>query len=178
MESEDLIRTFLETQEQTHFVKERRNVLYTFGHTRLPYIFLGDSAVNQGDVVMRCGEVTVEPPSIITPGPDVAFEGFEFEGEAADLLPVLLNRWVRFPAARYQNSAGVLEVVDGPLEAASDRVLESLDSESDIRTGVIQGPEATWGFSIIGYVGRMIVRSAPSNIGEYFERRGRPPQGQ
>jgi hypothetical protein len=153
-------------------VRTRRNTLFTFGATRLPYVFLGDAAVNEGDVVLRHGEVTVDPPRILAPRDPVELEGFDLEDEDEGAIPVVLNRWVRFPPAKYQNSSSSMEISEGPLEAVTDRILRRLDDENDSRTGVIQGPSEMWGFSILGYVGQMIVRSAPENVGEFFERMG------
>ena len=166
------LEAFLEAQKRTQVIRARRNALFTFGVTRMPYIFLGDSVVNEGDVVLRRGEVTVAPPRIIAPRDGAEFEGFELGDEGEMAIPVLINRWVKFPPAKYQNSGGAMEVVDGPLEGAVERELNRLDQKSDSRTGILHGPAETWGFSVLGYVGQMIVRSAPSNIGEYFERFG------
>jgi hypothetical protein len=168
------LEEFLAVQRATRIVRTRKNLLYTFGSTRLPYRFLAPSAVNEGDVVLRRGTVTVEPPKILAPRNPVEFEGFGIEDEegAEGMVPVLLNRWVHFPPAKYQNSNASLEVVGGPLEAALERQVNELDRENDIRTGVVLGPEDRWGFSVIGYVGQMVARSAPSNIGEFFERFG------
>jgi hypothetical protein len=173
MQPENPLEFFLEAQKRTEVLRSRKNLLYTFGSTRLPYVFLAESAVNEGDVVLRRGEVTVDRPRIIAPANPVEFEGFGFEdGEEEGMIPVLLNRWIKFPAARYQNSSAALEVAGGPLEAATERVINELDRGNDIRTGVIQGPESVWGFSVLGYVGQMVARSAPGNIGEYFEHFG------
>jgi hypothetical protein len=164
----------MEAQRQTEILRTRRNLLYTFGNTRLPYVFLGQSAINEGDVVKRQGEVTVEPPKIVAPGSGAEFAGFGLEELPEGVTPIILNRWVKFPTARYENAGGELEVVTGPLEGAIERTLEELERQNDIRTGVIRGPEDKWGFSLLGYVGQMIVRSTPGNIGEYFEHFGFP----
>ncbi|MHC4887131.1 MAG: hypothetical protein ACYTGH_18795 [Planctomycetota bacterium] len=178
MQQQNPVEVFLEAQRQTSILRQRKNLLYTFGATRLPYVFLGESAINQGDIVVRSGEVSVKRPQIIAPGQDVELEGFgfeELEGEGAEaMIPVLLNRWVQFPPAKYANTHGTMEVVPGPLERAVENSVNRLDQKHDIRTAVITGNEAMWGFSVLGYVGQMIAKSAPSNIGEYFERFGHP----
>jgi len=166
------LEAFAEALKRTRIVRARKHTLYTFGNTNLPYLFLAQSGVNAGDVVLRRGKVTVERPQIIAPRSPVELEGFDFEDMDEDAIPVLINRLVRFPPARYLNASQALDVVDGPLDAATERVADRLDQENDIRTGVIQGPEHVWGFSILAYVGQMIARSAPSNVGEFLERFG------
>jgi hypothetical protein len=173
MPDRNMMEAFLDAQRKTHILRTRKNLLYTFGKTNLPYVFLADSAVNEGDIVVRRGEVTVNPPKIIAPGnSDVELEGFGFEALDEGMVPVILNRWVQFPAAKYSNAHGSLDVVGGPIEKATEEVINRLDQSNDIRTGVIHGPEGAWGFSLLGYVGQMIVRSTPSNVGEFFERFG------
>ncbi|MHC4870315.1 MAG: hypothetical protein ACYTFY_00555 [Planctomycetota bacterium] len=172
MQSGELFHKFIKAQKATKIVRARKNLLFTFGATKLPYAFLAESAVNEGDIVLRKGTVTVEPPKIIAPSEEVQIEGFDFEESENGMVPVVLNRWVHFPAAKYQNSNTSLDVVTGPIEIAVEEVINKLDQKNDIRTGVISGFENTWGFSILSYVGQMIVKSAPSNIGEYYERFG------
>ncbi|MFH0911768.1 MAG: hypothetical protein V1918_09730 [Planctomycetota bacterium] len=172
MQSDNPIEAFAQALRKTRILRARKNLLYTFGSTRLPYFFLAESSVNTGDVVLRRGEVTVERPRICAPHIPLELEGFDFGKLEKGMIPVLINRWVHFPVATYHNANLSLEVMDGPLDAASERVLKGLDRENDIRNGVVLGPEEAWGFSVLGYVGQMIARSAPSNIGEYFERFG------
>lgn len=172
MHNGDLFQKFIETQRNTRIVRARKNLLYTFGKTSLPYAFLAESVVNEGDIVLRKGTITVEPPKIIAPVDEIKLEGFEFDENEEGMVPVILNRWVNFPAAKYQNSNATLDVVTGPLDSAVEEVINKLDQKNDIKTGVVTGLEKSWGFSVLGYVGHMIVKSAPSNIGEYYERYG------
>ncbi|MBN1257096.1 MAG: hypothetical protein JXA52_05265 [Planctomycetes bacterium] len=172
MPKDNPFEAFIEAQRKTRILRTRKNLLYTFGSTRLPYVFLANSGINRGDVVMRKGEVSVDRPKIFTPSNPVELEGFGFEELEEGMIPVLLNRWVHFPPAKYHNSSSALEVLDGPFERAQEEIINRLDRQNDIRTGVIQGLEHLWGFSVLGYVGQMIVRSTPSNIGEYFEHYG------
>ncbi|MBI4711459.1 MAG: hypothetical protein HY767_03240, partial [Candidatus Omnitrophica bacterium] len=67
--------------KSTEIIRPRVQPLQTFEATQIPYVFLAESAVNQGDTVVRKGEVTVDKPSIILPPNLPQFEGFEFDKE-------------------------------------------------------------------------------------------------
>ena len=60
------------------------------------------------------------------------------------------------------------------IERAVEKVVNLLDRESNTRTGVFIGPDDLWALCLVHYVGTMIVRSAPSNLGEFIERFGLP----
>jgi hypothetical protein len=163
---------FDRSQKNTRIVRKRKNLLYTFGNTKLPYVFLADSTVNEGDIVVRKGEITVNPLKIITMNELPAFEGFQMEGVEDQDMPLILNRCVRFPPATYKNSNSSLDVVPGPLDGVVEDNVNKLDQKNDIRTGVICGLDDLWAFALLEYVGQMVVNSAESNINEYMERRG------
>ena len=93
-------------RSRTEVVRTRRNLLYTFGSTRLPYVCLSDSPQLAGDVVIRQGEVTAERPQIALPGRPFELEGVDFEEMAGpDELQILLARRVAIPPARYTNKS-------------------------------------------------------------------------
>ncbi|MBN2712939.1 MAG: hypothetical protein JXR97_11000, partial [Planctomycetes bacterium] len=89
--------------QKSTIVRERKNLLYTFGSTRLPYVCLSESPKNQGDIIVRRGEVTAEPPAIAMPGHELSFEGFDFdhgnEEEGEDVTHVMLARRIQIPPA-------------------------------------------------------------------------------
>ena len=53
--------------KSTDIIRSRVSALQTFNETRVPYIFLAPSSVNDGDTVVRKGEIVVEKPSLILP---------------------------------------------------------------------------------------------------------------
>ena len=66
---------------ETNIIRSRVIGLQTFGETQVPYILLSPSTINEGDTVVRTGEVLVHRPSLILPPNIPQLEGFNFEGE-------------------------------------------------------------------------------------------------
>ncbi len=165
----DMSEAFELAKSGTEILRARKNLLFTFGPTKLPYLCLSER--EGGDVAIRSGEITADRPAIAVPGDDWKLEGFDMEGLDKDgMVPVMVARGIHMPPLSYTNSAGTERIERGDLRAALDRELERLEGEGDIRTGVIRAPEAVWKISLLLYVGSQIARSAPSNIAEHFER--------
>jgi hypothetical protein len=157
----------------TQIVRTRKNFLYTFGATRLPYICLSEVP---GGVMVREGEVTAERPKITLPGRDFQMEGFNPGWDAVaresgeEPVLVCLARQVAMPPAAYTNTPGAERRELGTIREALDRAVNHLDKENDIRTGVLSAPEAVWSLSVLLYVGSQMARSGPENLREHFER--------
>lgn len=169
MEMEEAFRM---AQADTQFIRVRKNLLYTFGATRLPYICLSQSLNRSDDVVVRRGEVMAERPQIAVPGMDFSFEGFggaDMSGEG-DGVAVMLARRILMPPSKYVNKPGQEITEPGPLSEAIQRAVNRLENDNDVRTAVISAPERVWGLSILLYIGSQVTRSAPSNVQEHFER--------
>lgn len=168
----ELDEAFKRAETDTKFVKVRKNLLYTFGGTRLPYICISQMTGDGDFVMVRSGEVLAEKPQIALPGEMFAFEGFEdFWEEFADGEPVVsLARRISMPPSKYINkSEGAPKRETGPMSAVVDRVVNRLENDNDVRTGVITGPEEVWGLSIFLYVANQVARSAQSNVQEHME---------
>lgn len=168
MELED---AFKMAQEDTRFIKERRNLLYTFGATRLPYICLSVSSENVEQVMVRTGEVMADKPQIALPGEMFSFEGFEdlMENLSGDEQVVSLARRISMPPSKYVNKLDLPVKEKGPLSEAIQRVVNRLENDNDVRTGVISAPDQVWPLSVLLYVGSQVARSAQSNVQEHFE---------
>ncbi len=162
--------------KNTHILRERKNTLYTFGSTRLPYIFCAESTINEGDTVVRKGEINVDKPQIILPGQEASFEGFEFETESGEtvsgeeLRMIFMARGVSFPNMRYKNSGMDIRVVEEQKEQVLDKYQKYLEQEHDTRTGLLAGPDEFWTVSLMLYAGNQIARSGPDNLKEIIER--------
>lgn len=158
-------------RNQTQIIRARKNLLYTFGATRLPYICISEDSTTPGDINIRTGEVRADKPQISIPGQESSFVGFELEeNDDTDMIPIMLARRVDMPTANYVNTAGEERCERGPLEAAVERSVNKLDQANDIRTAVIQAPDSVWKLSLLLYIGTQVVRSASSNINEHMER--------
>jgi len=190
MDFDDAMRR---AQTGTAILRTRKNLLYTFGATRLPYICL--SPDEKGRVRVREGEVSADKPRIAVPGEDFPrFFGFgggtpdfppwlnkepgedESEGENSALM-VFLARRIAIPAADYVNECKPARREPGPLDSAAARAMERLDNDNDIRTGVLTVPDPLWNLGVLIYVGSQVARSAPSNVAEHMERRRRQEGG-
>ena len=168
----DLDEAFKMAQEDTTFVKVRKNLLYTFGATRLPYVCLSQAPDNTDFVMVRSGEVMADKPHIALPGEIFSFEGFEdlLQDFAKEEPFVALARRISMPPSKYVNKQdGVAAREAGPLSEAIQRVVNRLENDNDVRTAVISAPDQVWGLSVLLYVGSQVARSAQSNVQEHFE---------
>ena len=166
----EMEEAFKLAQADTKFIKVRKNLLYTFGATRLPYICLSQSLDGTDMVLIREGEVTADRPQIAVPGEMFSVEGFDHNSDGdEDELSVILARRISMPPSKYVNKANAATKEHGTLSDAIQKVMNRLEGDNDVRTGVISAPEQVWGLSILLYVGSQVARSAPSNVQEHFE---------
>ena len=166
--------------KRTEILRMRLQDLATFEATAVPYVFLAESALNQGDTVVRKGQVLIEHPSIVLPTLSPRFEGFEFEpewhlGENA-LTTFLLMRGIQFPSLKYRHQLSSLDVVERSLKEAVQEFKTQLTMSEDITTGLVLGPEDAWQFSILILVGALVVRSAPGDLRRIFDAWKKRPQ--
>lgn len=167
----ELDDAFKMAQDDTRFIRERKNLLYTFGATRLPYICLSVSSDNDDFVMVRSGEVLADKPQIALPGEIFSFEGFDelLENIVGDQHVVSLARRISMPPSKYVNKADASVREHGPLTDAIQRIVNRLENDNDVRTGIISAPEQVWPLSVLLYVGSQVARSAQSNVQEHFE---------
>lgn len=164
---------FIEAVRNTKILRARKNYLFTFGNTRLPYVMVANSLINAGSSVIRTGEVVVEKPQIIISNDSSAFEGFDIDRSLVDIDQVkfaLMSRGISFPQMNYKNSTQFLEVVSDKLEVIIERQMNQFEDANDSRVGLIQCREDTWNLSLLHYVLTQVIRSSTSNMQEYLER--------
>ena len=115
----DFQKAWEQALQKTGIVRSRVSFLHTFDDTRVPYMFLSPSLINDGDTVVRKGEVVVQKPALILPPNIPRFEGFEFgheEGADQDAAAnFLLVRGVNVPSMKYLNKTHSLDVFEGDL---------------------------------------------------------------
>lgn len=168
MEMEEAFRL---AQKDTRFIKVRKNLLYTFGATRLPYICISQAPDDNGFVMVRAGEILADKPQIALPGEVFSFEGFEemWEQFAQDEPVAALARRISMPPSKYVNTAHSQAREQGSVSETVQRVVNRLENDNDYRTGVIEAPDVVWGLSVLLYVGSQVARSAQSNVQEHLE---------
>src|SRR5271167_3476174 len=98
---------------ETNIIRSRITGLQTFGETQVPYILLSPSMINEGDTVVRTGEVLVHRPSLILPPNVPQLEGFNrqedsFKEEA--MINFLMVRGITLPSMKYDNKIFSLNV--------------------------------------------------------------------
>jgi hypothetical protein len=160
---------------KTEIYRARLRTLHTFDQTILPYIYLGESLVNSGDVVVRKGKIAVERPIIFLPGNFPQFEGFQVEGsdvnfDSNTMAMFLLMRGISFPTMKYSNETYKLEVIPGPLQKAVDNYKKELERKEDVATGLIISTEDCWQFAALLYAANLAAKSMPDDIKNILKR--------
>ena len=169
----DIQALWEQARTRTEIVRMRLQDLPTFEAAVVPYIFLAESSVNQGDTVVRRGQVRIERPSIVLPSFAPQFDGFEFDSAAhlgAEALSTfLLVRGIQFPSLRYRHELSSLDLLEETLQKGIERFTRQLTAAEDITTGLVVGPEAAWQFSLLLLVGALVIRSAEGDVRRLLE---------
>ena len=164
----DFQQAWEDALKNTQIVRRRVALLQTFDDTRVPYVFLSPSLINDGDTVVRKGEVLVQKPSLILPPNIPQFDGFEFgREEGADqssVINFLLMRGIAFPSLKYNNKTSSLDVFEGGMDRAVPFVANQLEREEDVMRGLVTGHEETWPFSILIFICSQIGRNSDMDL--------------
>lgn len=162
---------------KTEIHRGRLRHLYTFDSTSLPYIYLAESVVNSGDVVVRQGSIVMERPFVFLPGNLPQLEGFEIEGSGLQfgndaVATFLFMRGISFPTMKYSNQTMKLDVIPGPLSKAVNRYKRELQMKEDVTTGLLVSLEDCWQFAVLIYAAAMAAKSIPEDIKNILRRMG------
>src|SRR5689334_6274485 len=125
----DLQDAWSKALKYTEIIRARVSALQTFQATQVPYILLSASAINEGDTVVRRGEVVVDKPSLILPPNMPQLEGFDSKEQIFDqqaMINFLLIRGISLPSLKYNNTTSGLDIFEGDLERAVKHHLEEL----------------------------------------------------
>lgn len=165
----DLDKTWNRALQQTEIIRARVQPLMSIMDTRVPYIILSESSINEGDTVVRKGEVIIQKPAIIVPPNIPQFEGFEFEETDSSVINFLLIRGVSFPSFKYDNKTSSLDIYEGRLSEAIKIYRKELEEKEDVHTGLMVAPEDCWQFSLIIFVGTQVARNVDRDIQQLLE---------
>ncbi|NQT32343.1 MAG: hypothetical protein HQ594_01560 [Candidatus Omnitrophica bacterium] len=164
----DIEQLWAKAQEKTEVIRGRVKGLPTFEHARVPYIFLTESAVNEGHTVIREGKVIIEKPMILLPEDLPQFDGFDIEEdleiEQGTLQTFFLMRGVRFPSLKYNHTTTKLDLNDRSLSRNVADFKKTLEQKENVNTALIIGPEDCWQFSILLYMAALVGRCMKSDI--------------
>lgn len=158
---------------ETDIIRSRLKTLSATQETTLPYLFLAASSVNEGDTLVRRGEVLVDKPTIIMPNHSPQFGGFDF-GKNLEIGEDLINsflliRGVRFPSLKFDNHISSVDLFEGGVDKAIENYGNQLERKEDIATTLLVGPEDVWQFSVLIYIGMQVGRSAGNDLQAYFD---------
>ncbi len=152
--------------KDTEVIRTRLEELSTHDTTPLPYIFLAESALHEGDTIVRQGSVLVERAALFFP--TARFEGFDFEHQMQlsddAILNFLMVRGIRFPSLRYRHELSSLDIREGSLSQSVDHFQRTLQQREDTRTGLVIGPEDAWQLSMLIMVANVVGRSAEGDL--------------
>lgn len=157
---------------KTEILRARIKPLSSIHVTKVPYIFLAESSINVGDVIVRKGQIEIEKPALFLPDSLPQFEGFEFAETAIDpkhLEAFFMVRGLRFPSLRYHHDVESLDLFEGSLREASKYYLGQLQRTEDIETGLVLGPDDSWQFSLILLICSQIESSAEADFRAILE---------
>src|SRR5690349_7355335 len=107
---------------EMNIIRSRVLGLQTFSETHVSYVLLSASMINEGDTVVRSGEVLVHRPSLILPPNIPQFDGFDFGGETSvnedTMINFLMVRGITLPSMKSDNKVFSLNVFEGKMEDA------------------------------------------------------------
>jgi len=170
----DIEKTWEKALKYTEIIRPRVEPLHTFKTTHLPYVFLAESSVNEGDCVVRKGEVLVEKPSIILPPDSPQLDGFDFKDvslrQQDTIISFFLVRGIGFPSMKYNNKTYSLDIFEGRLSQAIEKHTHELQKAENVTSGLVIGPADCWQFSILIFVGMQILRSTDNDIKNLMNR--------
>jgi hypothetical protein len=164
----DIEKAWEKALKYTEIIRPRVEPLNTFETTHLPYVFLAESSVNEGDCVVRKGKVLAEKPLIILPPDSPQLEGFDFKDVSRQQQDKIINfflvRGIGFPSLKYNNKTYSLDIFEGRLSKAIKKYTHELQKEENVTSGLVIGPEDCWQFSVLIFVGMQILRSTNNDI--------------
>ena len=169
----DIQELWDKARKQTEILRMRLQDLPTFDVALVPYIFLAESSVNPGDTVVRRGHVLIERPALVLPSFSPQFEGFDFEDDLhlseSAVATFLLVRGIQFPSLKYRHQISSLDIFEHSLQRAIGHFTEQLNAAEDVKMGLVVGPEDAWQFSLLLFVGALVVRSAEGDLRRILE---------
>jgi len=153
---------------ETNIVRSRVIGLQTFSETHVPYILLSSSTINEGDTVVRTGEVLVHRPSLILPPNIPQLEGFDFGNEGSfkedSMINFLMVRGISLPSMKYDNKIFSLNVFEGKIDDAIGVYGNQMQKEENTSAGLICGPDELWQLSLLIFVCSQIAKNSSTDI--------------
>lgn len=165
--------------EVTRVLQEPDRRIDTFGETRFEFQLLSEPMDRIGQVRIRSGEMQAQRPMLLKPDGyrDYEFQGFE--DEAREKFDELLDRMrsqgrdlaILQYGFQFRRSDIKEELVNAPMEAVREQVLEAARMLGNPAQAIIEGVDDTWEISLLKFSLEMILQSQSINAFD-LKRRG------
>jgi hypothetical protein len=178
----DLEEAWEKALKNTEIIRGRLQALMTMADTKVPYILLSESSINEGDTVVRKGEVIVHKPALFIPPHNPSFQGFDFNEKMGvdenSFINFLLVRGVSLPSLAYDNKTHSLDIYEDSLSQAVKHYKDLLQRQENVSTGLLTGPEDCWPFSLMIFICAQILKNSNSDIRKLIDeyRKNNPDQ--
>lgn len=168
----------LQAMNRTKILRPPQHTLATFGTTSLHYVLLSELPDTPDQCRLREGRVTAQRPQILTP--DLWRKRFEGFGEDTEhyrsLMDQMFGEALRGLEYTFKNDLHSTSVEKASFPELSQRTLDRMNRENAPRTALLQGPDATWGLSVMKFIVDMSMRSFHVNLRELDEHDYFDPQ--
>ncbi len=170
------LRRLVEAAAQTEVVRAPRQLLLTFGVTKLDYYVITEPSYSEvipgpPEAVVREGTVSAQRPAVVTPGYMRRLEGFGddayryFDDMARQFGPdspgILYS---------YSNEPGEMNIVEGTAREVAERINNELNSNDKSHSAVIRGVDELWDVSLLKFIFEYTMASISANVEELGSR--------
>ena len=170
------LRRLMDAAASTEVVRAPRQLLLTFGVTKLDYYVITEPSYSEVipgplEAVVREGRVSAQRPAVVTPGYMRRLEGFgedayRYFGDLARQFgpnsPGLLYS--------YSNEPGQMNIVEGTSREVAERINSRLESDDKSHSAVIRGVDELWDVSLLKFIFEYTMASISSNVDELGSR--------
>lgn len=158
--------------QQTKILKPPKHDLATFGTTTYHYVLLSQVPDQPETCRLREGDVTAQRPKIVTSETWLKrFEGFGEDQEAFRRhLEQSYGEALRALEYTFRNDLRSTSLENAHFPEMAERVAQRMTQDAAPRTALLQGPDHSWGLSIMKFIIDMSFRSFPMNVRELEDR--------
>ena len=170
------LRRLIDAAARTEVVRTPRQLLLTFGVTKLDYYVITEPSYSEilpgpPEAVVREGRVSAQRPAVVTPDYMSRLEGF---GDDAyryfDDLARQFGPGSPGLLYQYSNEPGDMNIVDGTSREVAERINSRLNSEEKSQSAVIRGVDELWDVSLLKFIFEYTMASISSNVDELGSR--------
>ncbi len=170
------MRRLLNAAANTEVVRAPRQLLLTFGVTKLDYYVITEPSYSEvipgpPEAVVREGTVSAKRPTVVTPGYMSRLEGFgddayryfdDLTRQFGPNSPGLLYS--------YSNEPGEMNIVEGTARDVAERINNELESGDKSHSCVIRGVDELWDVSLLKFIFEYTIASIAGNVDELGSR--------